>query len=1019
MGWVSRRKGPPLRIQSSAWIREPGRWVALYDRDTGVFLAKVYPKPPVRVHVYWTDFFCNIEELASAETLKPGESLVFSAAYFLGRGCEPLDVSNAFALGFRVKPRTPAQAQVEARLFAFQPGPVRVALSVNGRTIVQRRFRASAMALHRVLFEAPAPEGAESARTVTVAAHASDPGQSLKAAERVNMSAMRLAARLNRARWEDWGAIRNLGYWYWFGRLWFFGGPQLKPLEDGYRVRVRDGGSTFGVGFRWPRPLEPGYVYRFELPFQGAPDFIAVDGRVVWRFGEGELSRSGAALFTYTPRERGRGMIWCVRDESLGVHGPKDAVGLPAALRRQFVARCRRTKPSAPLPSTPHESWPEPANAWKTPCVQTDFEQVYKTPVPFDAAPLTPATYPTDDVRVGALIRGLWRRADTYKLLCANGVDGAWVTEWQDAGPLPDETVAEIRRQIQRGRWRWFGSWSCTQHRWHLRPDWRERLFPASIRIANYVAGAFPSLDFYFMLPETQSAYFGADKPSNDFERMRRIPKILRDWKENKIWPLLKRPGQTRAIYNTDHALFPVAYYYRGGADLAMVKNIHRQNVEIVGANARGMARAYGRPFALHYDPWNGIYRDSASPEELLHVFRMYYFYDADFIDHEGIPFFVEADGRVQPTAPGVSLLRAARFIRRHPKRGEPVVRIAAMRGFGAGAHPYVQDELACKSTGGGWSRPKAGIAEMQDFNLLRVFLPDYGVYWQTKLERFCTGTPYGQFDLIPWDTPVAHLRTFEVVVMMGLHGMDKAQWARLEEYVRGGGTLVAALGQFRAPGDEPRPLVEADLAKFPGVEVETNQARPVEKDAGAPLVMQFDGTRREGKVSRYFAVTPEPGAQILARTPAGAPIVLRIAHGRGRVFLFCTPYLTSVSEDAGAWLLGRLAERTRLLELRPASDWLEYVVHRKGDTYAVALFNHGRLRFPAGNGPDHGAWEGELVLRLNRWPGLGGKRLAAFSVDPQTFALRPLHVESGDGVLRVRTRVDRFAEVVIAEGGR
>ncbi len=1015
---VSRREGETLRLHASAWIRNPGRWAALYDRTSGVFLAKVYPQPFAGVHVYWSDFFCTIEEITRLRTLKPGESFTFSVVYFLGRGCEPRDVSDAFALGLQTRPLGPSRLEAEARLFAFQPARVRLNLEVNGKAAGECAFQAAAMMLHRVRFDAPAPGSGESACVVSAAAQTADQAQRVRAVERLNPAALRVAAQLARARWEDWGSIRNLGYWYWFGRLWFFGGPKLKTLEDGYRVRVRDGGPQFGVGFRWPKPLEPGYAYRFELPFQGAPDFIAVDGTVVWRMGEGEWSRDGAAAFVYAPRGRGRGMIWCVRDVRLGVHGEKDAIGLPAALRRRLVARCRRAKlPAEGIPAAP-DSWAAPANAWKTPCLQPDFDALYQTPARFDAPPLAQPPYPTDDVRVGALLRNLWRRPDIYPLLCRNGVDGAWVTERQDAGrPLPAETLAEIRRWIQRGKWRWFGSWMSSQHRWHLRPDWRKQLFPAGIRQANYATSAFPSLAFYFMIPETQSVYFGDAQPADDFERMRRIPPILRAWKERKIWPLLKHPDRCRAIYNTDHALFPVAYYYQGGADLAMVKNIHRQNVEIVGANARGAARAYGRAFALHYDSWNGIYRDSASPDELLHVLRLYYFYGADFIDHEGIPFFVVADGRAQPTAPGVSLLRAARFIRRHPRRGAPVVRVAVMRGFGAGAHPYSRDEIPCKSTGGGWSRPRPGVAEMQDFDLLRVLLPDYGVYWRTKLERFCTGTPYGQFDLIPWDTPAAHLRTFDLIVMMGRHGMDKGQWARLAAYVREGGTLVAALGQFRAPGREPRRFVDADLAEFPGVEVETRGGRPVEIDAAARFVLRFAGAERPGEARRRIAAAPARGAQVLARAADRGPIVLRIPRGRGQVFLFCTPYLTSVDEETAAWLLRRLAERVRGAEFRPASDWLEYVPRRKGRTYAFALFNHGRLRFPGGVGSDHGAWEGEMVLRLDRWPGLAG-RLAAYAVDSETFALSPLPTQQTRGELRVRLRVDRFAEVVIGPAG-
>jgi len=1015
---VSRAQGPPVRIHSSVWIRNPGRWTALYHEPSGVFLAKLYSDKhrPERVHVYWNDFFCNIEEQTAVKLLAPDDSLTFSADYMLGRGCEPLDVSAFGALGLRVYPSESAGIRIEPLLFVFQPSTAGFEASVNGRRAASLEpLPLVPMLLHRTVFRAESALPSGGAAVVRVECRSAESTESLRAETRVDPGAMRLASRLTNAAWEDWGRIPNIGYWYWFGRLWFFGGKRLQTIEDGYRVRVHSGGPLFGVGYRWPKVIEPGYVYRFRLPFKGMPDFIAIDGRVVWEFGTGETDRKGAAVFFYAPGKPGRGMIWCVRDTFRGLHGEQDAIGLPAALRRVTVAQAWRTKSPPNLPDIRYPAWTEPENAWQTPCVQADLEQVYKTPVRFDVPPLKPAAYPTDDVRVGAMLKGLWRRPETYRLLCAHGIDGGWITEWQRGGPLPQETLDEIRRHVRDGRWKWFGSWCCTQHRWHTRPDWRKRLFPAAIQSAQYVTKAFPELEFYFMLPETQSVHFGDSPPADDFARMRRTIDILRMWKEQKIQPLLDHPERCRFIYNTDHALFPVAYYYQGGADIAMVKNIHRQNVEIVGANARGAGRAYGRPYALHYDPWNGIYVYSASPAELLHVLRMFYFYGADFIDHEGRPFFIETEDGVLPTAPAVSLLRAARFIRTHPRRGEPVIRIAVMRGFGSGAHPYDQDLLACRSTGGGWSRPRAGIAEMQDFNLLRVFLPEYGVYWRTGLERFCTGTPYGQFDLIPWDTPADRLRTYRLVVMMGLHGMDRGQWQRLETFVRTGGTLVAALGQFLAAGPEPRAFVAAEFATFPGIRPRTENNRPVVTSDALPVMLQIGNERYRGNARDVIAVHPPAKADVIAWPQAGDPVIVRVQHGRGRVFIFCTRYLTGVDEDLAARLLETLAEEVRDVVFDPPSDWMEYVVHLKGDTLDVALFNHGRMRFPTGNGPDHGAWDGELRLPFSAWPRLQRRaHLAAFAVDPESFHATPMPLQRTPRELRIRLRVDIFREVVI-----
>jgi len=351
------------------------------------------------------------------------------------------------------------------------------------------------------------------------------------------------------------------------------------------------------------------------------------------------------------------------------------------------------------------------------------------------------------------------------------------------------------------------------------------------------------------------------------------------------------------------------------------------------------------------------------------------------------------------------------------------VVRLAVMRGFGAGGHPYHQDLIACPSTGGGWSRHRsaADLGAVRDFDLLDVFLPKFGTRQRTELTRFCTGTPYGPFDIIPWDTPSVVLNHYRLIVMMGLFGMDTTQYTRLKTWVGQGGTLVCALGQFRVPAAAPRPFIRADLAVFPGAAPKKNGTPPppVARTIDSPHAKDGRGVPKASVPLRVFDCIPGKGALPTATTLSGRPLILRVRYGRGQVLLFCTPFLADAGERIAATEIVGAAKPLKMLDWAPASNWLEYIVHRKGSSYVVAIFNHGRLRFPTGLGADHGIWKGTLTLRQGQWPGLDkNANFAAFAVNSTTFRLTPIALERARDGIQIHLQVDRFAEFVIGPAG-
>ncbi|HID11670.1 MAG TPA: hypothetical protein EYP17_10280, partial [Candidatus Latescibacteria bacterium] len=999
---VSRKGSRPLRLQATMWLKDLGRWSALYAQATGAFLAKYYPpgSPVEKVHVYWNgkDRFCNIEELSEQRELRPGQSLSLSVLYFLGWGMEPGVVGDGFAFGAREMFVTPGVLRLEGLLLPLRHEELEIECLAGSGSVGHIRFEATPHLLHRAVFEVNFPN-VKSAPVLCL--REARTGEELARIE-ADFPSLLWAQATASHKCEKWGNYRNLAYWYWMGRLFFFGGHSLKVLKEGHLIWPREGGRRFGLGFRWPKPLEPGYVYRFSIPFRVFPDFIAIDGNVVWEFLTGEMDKGGVAVFTYVPRRKGPGMIWCVRDVGRGNFGERDPVALPPNRLgpRAYAVKCYRCKFSLPV-AVRYERWKEPSEFWRSPLLQPDLRPLYVSSAEMTVLPPPKPHYPTDEVLVGAYVSAMWSEPGLYQVLFPFGVNGMWMDEVGKL-TLSKDALGELRKWVNSGAVRFFGSWSCPLPRLFL-PVWK-RILEVSIKRANYLTELFPQVKFLLLFPETQ-AVMGMKfepPPSSRFERVRRGIKELRRWKE-KVWSNLRHPERCLAVYNTDSALFPIAYYYHGGADLAMVKNIHRQNVQIVGANGRGMARAYGKPFGLRYDPWNGVYVFSASPQELFHILRLFYFYDADLIDHEGVPFVLKRGEKVVPSAAGLSLLKASSFISSHPRRGEPIIKIAIMRGFGD-----TWGSIECEATGGEWSRPRPGREEAMDFDLLNVFFPSFGVYWRTNMGRFCTGTPFGQVDMVPWDTPLDHLRTFDLLVLMGVNGMSREQYGRLRAYVEGGGTLVAALGHFLMEGQEPRRFVEADLAIFPGASPKVDKRyAPVEERMERSARLTMEAFRVSGKALALFQARPSPGAEVLARTADGRPLILRKRLGKGEVYLFLSRYLTSVGHKLAGAVLEQLARRCLLLELEPRSDWLEYVVHKKDETYVIALFNHGRLKFPGGCGKDHGSWKGEVLVNLEKL-GLSGREMEVRKVvyqpdKPVPFSLKPLRFSVEGNTLRIK----------------
>jgi len=113
-------------------------------------------------------------------------------------------------------------------------------------------------------------------------------------------------------------------------------------------------------------------------------------------------------------------------------------------------------------------------------------------------------------------------------------------------------------------------------------------------------------------------------------------------------------------------------------------------------------------------------------------------------------------------------------------------------------------------------------------------------------------------------------------------------------------------------------------------------------------------------------------------------------------------------------------------LTFEPASEWLEYHVRKKRDCWILPIFNHGRGFYPSGNGPDHGAWAGRVIVDLRKL-GLAGQPVGAWRVTydpdrrPDPFALTPVEVTCSPNGRHamIDLTVHEFEELVLGPRGR
>jgi hypothetical protein len=875
---------------------------------------------------------------------------------------------------------------------------------------------------------------------------------------------------------DRWGVPEM--WWYGKAKIFYTGVNIRYRAEDATSFWVEGmaepGASErmFGVELIWNSPLPAGYIYKFVLTMLNddqLPDYITVNDCIVWTARDGHKQfkevhamyvpaadmetvvirlikrlasgREGLqpAWCRLSPPHQGRWMtnnLSSQRGEYAGIRPAYEKLALPSSVQyisiEPSISNCYHHNEFAkpirydrkPLAKLPYEtaqvefverqlSPEEGAKYFRLAGIETNIFQPHGEP--FESWAEKSVKAGTKNLALPPVIElrhstrpsaapGWYQFFHLHSLLAGDKAKFS-----PDGGPLTVEQLEKAYAQA-------IEDTSKLARRWlELVPDGAVYLFEPEVNGAfgHYLGGISDSkLANWPGYTAVKNGGTAAWRLMFDF-----LNQFRRDFEAQ----MGDSAAKVKFMANFDRAGTQGAYAYKGGADIILHKNIHRQSLNVVVANSRGAGMAYGKEYGFDMDTWDRNYYYGYHPDEAAHGLLVYFHAGGRYIMDE-TPVRVKANGLLSSW--GGRWLDFARYVHVHPKLGEQQVSIAVLRGFGdewnrvAGPSasweanqwlPSAEINMALskQSTAPKWALAKLARDEgreiqcedtyLGDYNLLELMFSQYGNARRTNPNRLATGTPYGPVNFIPWDTPVELLTGYRVVVYMGCGvGAEAVTAESLAAYVLGGGALMMAAGQLR--GEDGRFIAD----EFLGVRL---------------------GEMKSIDELPYTELAPPSGGwTVMGLMPDGAPAAVRVQAGQGTLILLAGEYLTSNGRELPESILDGELEQASWLSFQPACDWLEYMVQKKASVWVLPLFHHGRGLFPSGNGTDHGAWTGTIELSLDRL-GMSGQEAAVYkavydpSFDPEAslpMKLEPIAFHETDNKLMISLTVERFEELVI-----
>jgi hypothetical protein len=327
-----------------------------------------------------------------------------------------------------------------------------------------------------------------------------------------------------------------------------------------------------------------------------------------------------------------------------------------------------------------------------------------------------------------------------------------------------------------------------------------------------------------------------------------------------------------------------------------------------------------------------------------------HYLYNSVILGFEGGLFerdWWSADGQGALSPLGLMQQDAVRFVEAHPQPGVMHTPIAVLVDFLAGWMPARTWTTAYRV----WGYVPYDSGDHLTHNVLGMLYPGYeDCGWYHDERGTVCPTPYGDMaDVLHSDTTAWVLRQYGMVVVAGnLFTADAELRAKLDAYVRAGGTLVVSAENAR------RLWPEWGIG-------------PPRRYPPNSVVLWNDGARTpEPQSMDLCAMIPADQFDVIARC-GPAPAVARRRHGGGEILLLLSPFGINAEPAVSGELAHHnwdrplaqphtlLAHVRRVLDaafrsqrLFSVGEGLGYVTCRKGPgDYTVGVFNNGLASQP------------------------------------------------------------------------
>ncbi|MBE6930189.1 MAG: hypothetical protein E7463_07920 [Ruminococcaceae bacterium] len=309
------------------------------------------------------------------------------------------------------------------------------------------------------------------------------------------------------------------------------------------------------------------------------------------------------------------------------------------------------------------------------------------------------------------------------------------------------------------------------------------------------------------------------------------------------------------------------------------------------------------------------------------------------------------------------------KFVKTHPRKGKNTRAIAFIEGryaapFNGFICGFEQDPHYTVWGLFGSEDPTWGHGQPEKCRqLLDVLMPGANTMpLRQRHDRrrfFFSGTPFGDFDCVPVEAETPYLKNYKLLLNLGWNTAADEDLAKLEEYVRAGGTLLTGIPQFSthitrdflADMQDLALIHDGDLSRLCGIRV---------NGRGTAYCGQWNCAGREAITEPELAAMPsddagEDGPAILADvtltgaeivawdTFTGKPMLVRRKLGKGYVYTFTIwayPGHEGFQKFCAAWieqLSARAAADLRVIDPTRETFW---TVWENGDEKIVMLLN-------------------------------------------------------------------------------